>query len=44
MNDWPYLVIGWGVSLVALGVYASRLVARGRRLGRLVPDEDKSWT
>ncbi|MFN8039939.1 MAG: hypothetical protein U0Q07_12085 [Acidimicrobiales bacterium] len=42
-NDTLYIVAGWLVTFGAVGVYAAALVARGRRLSRQVPPEDRRW-
>ena len=43
-GDMSYIVAGWGVTLVALGVYTISLFVRGRRLSRIVPSERRRWT
>jgi heme exporter protein D len=43
MNNWTQILVGWGVSLVALAVFAVRTVRRGRALAADLPDEDKPW-
>ena len=44
MEDLGSLLLGWGVVLGSLGAYSLHLVRKGRRLARIVPDEDKPWT
>jgi hypothetical protein len=44
MDDLGTLLLGWTVVLGTLGAYAAHLVRKGRRLARVVPDEDKPWT
>jgi hypothetical protein len=39
----PYILVGWGIVLAALGGYAARLVIRGRQLSRQVPPERRRW-
>lgn len=43
MNDIGYILGGWGLSLAVIGLYAQRLLARGRRLTDLVPPERRRW-
>ena len=44
MNDWPMILLGWGVTAAAVAGYAARVLRRGRVLARQVPDADKPWT
>ena len=44
VEDVGYLVAGWGLSLLAVGGYALRVVLRGRKLAQRVPPEDRRWT
>jgi hypothetical protein len=44
MDDIGSLLLGWGVVFGTLAVYAAHLLRKGRRLARIVPDEDKPWT
>lgn len=43
MSNWGYIIIGWGVTGGALGLYSSRLLLRGRALSRRVPEERRRW-
>lgn len=43
MNDVAYIVGGWAVALGAIGLYGASVVARGRRLSRLVPEDRRRW-
>lgn len=43
MNDWPMILLGWIVVMVALAAYTASVVRRGRVLGRQVPDAEKPW-
>jgi len=38
-----YLLVGWGVSLGALGFYALRVTRRGRRAAARVPADRRRW-
>jgi CcmD family protein len=44
MTDAGYVVAGYAVVFGAVGVYAVRLVLRGRRLARRLPPDDIPWT
>ena len=33
----------YGISLAVIGVYAQRVLARGRKLSRLVPEDRRRW-
>jgi hypothetical protein len=44
MDDLGSLLLGWSVVFGALGAYAVHVIRKGRRLARIVPDEDKPWT
>jgi len=39
-----YLVAGWGISLAILGLYAVRIVLRGRSLAARVAPEERRWS
>jgi heme exporter protein CcmD len=43
MTHAGYLVAGYGITFVALGAYAWRVVARGRALSRALPPEERRW-
>lgn len=43
MTHLGYLLVGWGVSLGALGVYALRVTQRGRRAASRVPAGRQRW-
>ena len=38
-----YVAAGYGITFVALGAYAWRVIARGRALGRALPPEERRW-
>ena len=44
MNYAEYIIPAYVVVVGAIAGYTAVLVARGRRLARGVPDEDKPWT
>jgi len=43
MTHVGYLIAGWGITLGTLGIYAFRLVRRGRSLSARVPDARRRW-
>jgi hypothetical protein len=43
MTHVGYLVAGWTIGLGSLAVYAASLIARARRVSRLVPPERRRW-
>ncbi len=40
---WWYIVAAWGATLGGVGIYATLLLRKGRRLSRVVPPEDRRW-
>ena len=44
MSDGGYILAGYVLTFGAVGVYALRLVLRGRSLSRRLPPEDRRWT
>lgn len=44
MTHVGYVVAGWAIPLVALGLYTVRVVVRGRRLAEQVPPEERRWS
>lgn len=43
MSAVGYVAVGYGVTGVVLAAYAWRVLARGRRLSSLVPQERRRW-
>lgn len=43
MNEWGYVVAGWGITFAVLVAYATWIVVRGRALSKQVPPEDRRW-
>jgi len=41
---WTYVIAAWTIVLGGLGLYAASIVARGRRLSREVPPEERRWS
>jgi hypothetical protein len=44
MDHVGYVVAAWGGTAVLLAGYAVSLIARGRKLSRQVPPEDRRWS
>ena len=44
MTDLGSIVLGYGLVLGSMAVYAISVIRRGRRLAAQVPDDDKPWT
>jgi hypothetical protein len=38
-----YAVAGYALTFAALAAYSWRLLARGRRLARTLPPEERTW-
>ena len=43
MNGAGYIIASWALVSGAVGVYALRLVQRGRTMTRRVPNERRRW-
>jgi heme exporter protein CcmD len=43
MDDAVFVLSAWGISAAALALYAARVLSRGRRLSRRVPEERRRW-
>ena len=43
MNHAGFVFSAWGVSLAAVGGYGLRLIFRGRRASRAVPETRRRW-
>lgn len=44
MTHVGYVAAGWAIPLGAIGLYALRVVLRGRRLAEQVPPEERRWS
>ena len=44
IEDAGFIIGGYALTFAAVGAFAWRVVTSGRRLGRLVPDDEKFWT
>ncbi len=43
-EDAGFILGGYVVTFVTVGVFAWRTITAGRKLGKHVPDDDKYWT
>ena len=43
LSAYGHVLVGYGLTAGLLGAFTWRLMARGRRLARQVPDEEKPW-
>ncbi|WP_436793274.1 hypothetical protein [Actinospongicola halichondriae] len=43
-TDIGTILVGWGVTVAAVGGYALVLIRRGKRLSRVVAPEDRRWS
>ncbi|MBS1836278.1 MAG: hypothetical protein JST64_01140 [Actinobacteria bacterium] len=43
MKDSAYIAAAWIGSFGAVGLYAAALIARGRRLSKVVPQDRRRW-
>ena len=43
MSQWGYVILGWSMVAVAIVVYATIVIVRGRALSRRVPPQDRRW-
>jgi hypothetical protein len=44
MTDVSYVATGYVLATVGIGGFVAWLLARGRRLARLVPEDRRRWT
>lgn len=43
MSDTAYILTAWVATFGAVGLYALSVIRRGRKLSRVVPEEDRRW-
>jgi hypothetical protein len=43
LSAYGHVLVGYGIAGIGLGWFSWRVIARGRKLARQVPDEDKPW-
>lgn len=44
MTHAGYVAAGWIATFGAIGVYATAVIRRGRRLSAVVPPEERRWS
>jgi hypothetical protein len=44
MTDAGFIFAGYGIVAVTLSAYAWRVLSRGRKLSRQVPEDRRRWT
>jgi hypothetical protein len=42
-DGWTYVAVGYGLCVAGIATYAATLLARGRRLARKVPPDERRW-
>ena len=42
-SGWPYVALGWIVTIGGITAYAVRTIVRGRQLSKQVPPEARRW-
>lgn len=42
-NEWGYVAGAYGLVVAVLVLYAAYTIARGRRIGRQLPPEERRW-
>jgi hypothetical protein len=43
MSTTGYIVLAWVGTFAAVGAYAWSVLRRGRKLSKVVPEEDRRW-
>ena len=43
MSDWGYIVLAWVLTSGLVLAYSVRVLVRGRRLSRSVPEDRRRW-
>ena len=43
MSDWGYIVLAWALTVGVLVLFSLRVLVRGRRLSRSVPEDRRRW-
>lgn len=43
MSDTAYIATAWIGTFTAVGLYALALLRRGRRLSKVVPEDERRW-
>ena len=43
MSDWGYIVLAWALTGGVMSGFSLRVLIRGRRLSRSVPEDRRRW-
>jgi hypothetical protein len=43
-NEWSYVLVGWGLVIAGVAIYAALVVRRGRQLSKQLPPDERRWT
>jgi hypothetical protein len=43
MSDTAYIAAAWGGTFLAVGVYAWSVIRRGKKLSKIVPEDERRW-
>jgi hypothetical protein len=43
MSDTAYIVTAWAGTFAAVGLYAWSVIRRGKRLSKVVPEDQRRW-
>ncbi|MCU1372484.1 MAG: hypothetical protein JWO77_3678 [Ilumatobacteraceae bacterium] len=43
-SAWSYVGLAYGVTIGLLGGYTAWMLRRGRKIGRQLPAEDRTWS
>lgn len=42
-NEWVYVGVSWGATVVVIGGYVATVLRRGRQLSKRVPEDRRRW-
>jgi hypothetical protein len=43
MSDTAYIAAAWAGTFAAVGLYAWSVIRRGRKLSKVVPEDERRW-
>ncbi len=43
-SEWSYVLVGWGVVIVGIALYALLVLRKGRQLAKQLPPDERRWT
>jgi len=44
VNQWPYILVSYALTLGGIAVYTWRMLRRARSMAATVSEEDRPWT